>query len=155
NFWIPITDTQPLFVLAGFGGVFLLLVLLPLVIRPPKKAFPPSSDLDQLKCDGCVQCVLDCPYEAISMVPRTAGSIRLSEMVAEVDPALCVSCGLCAASCARMTIGPPGRKGSDQFQIGKDLIQALQEQGEDLENQIVIIGCTNQPYTATQLKQLE
>ena len=36
-------------------------------------------------------------------------------MVARVDPDLCVSCGICAGSCAPMVVGPPGRSGRDQL----------------------------------------
>jgi coenzyme F420-reducing hydrogenase delta subunit len=37
-------------------------------------------------------------------------------VVARVDPARCVSCGICAASCAPMGVGPPGRTGRDQIE---------------------------------------
>jgi hypothetical protein len=46
------------------------------------------------------------------MVPRSDGAPGL---VALVDPALCVSCGICAGSCAPMGVGPPGRTGRDQL----------------------------------------
>lgn len=36
-------------------------------------------------------------------------------LVARVDPSLCVSCGICAGSCAPMGVGPPGRSGRDQL----------------------------------------
>lgn len=36
-------------------------------------------------------------------------------LVALVDPALCVSCGICAGSCAPMGVGPPIRTGRDQL----------------------------------------
>jgi len=50
------------------------------------------------RCTACEQCVNDCPYDAISMVPRSAGPPKYS-LQAEVDPAKCVACGICAASC--------------------------------------------------------
>jgi len=132
----------------GFLIFLFLLALVPIIFRPSRSTWSPKSNLDQTKCNGCVQCVIDCPYEAIKMVPRTEGSMRISEFVAEVDQSLCVSCGLCSASCARMTVGPPGRKGSDQFQQGKEIIEHFQALGEDLSNQTIIISCTNQSYTA-------
>jgi coenzyme F420-reducing hydrogenase delta subunit len=36
-------------------------------------------------------------------------------LVARVDPGRCVSCGICAGSCAPMGVGPPGRTGRDQL----------------------------------------
>ena len=36
---------------------------------------------------------------------------RRSDLVARVDPALCVSCGICAGSCAPMGVGPAGPDG--------------------------------------------
>ncbi|HEU4721083.1 MAG TPA: hydrogenase iron-sulfur subunit, partial [Gemmatimonadaceae bacterium] len=64
-------------------------------------------------CVGCRQCSLDCPYDAITMITRAGGG-RSAE-VARVDPELCVSCGICAGSCAPMGVGPPGRTGRDQL----------------------------------------
>jgi coenzyme F420-reducing hydrogenase delta subunit/NAD-dependent dihydropyrimidine dehydrogenase PreA subunit len=69
--------------------------------------------VDEDLCTGCLQCALDCPYGAIEMVPRQfAGR---SPAVARVDPDLCVSCGICAGSCAPMGVGPAGRTGRDQL----------------------------------------
>ena len=36
-------------------------------------------------------------------------------LVALVNPDRCVSCGICAGSCAPMGVGPPGRTGRDQL----------------------------------------
>ena len=55
-------------------------------------------------------CSFDCPYGAIDM-------IRIPERdheVARVDPTVCVSCGICAGSCAPMAVGPPERRGRDE-----------------------------------------
>ncbi len=48
-------------------------------------------------CDGCTLCERDCPYTAIKMVPRTDGAHH--KFQAEIDPQLCVSCGVCIGSC--------------------------------------------------------
>jgi ferredoxin len=69
--------------------------------------------VDEDLCTGCRQCALDCPYDAITMLPRTDGR---ADEVARVDPDRCVSCGICAGSCAPMGVGPPGRTGRDQLQ---------------------------------------
>lgn len=42
-------------------------------------------------------------------------------LVARVDPALCVSCGICAGSCAPMGVGPPGYSGRDQLHVLRSL----------------------------------
>jgi ferredoxin/coenzyme F420-reducing hydrogenase delta subunit len=120
--------TLGLAVLAG-----LLLAALPWLWRPPARREPAPSHNDEARCQGCVTCVHDCPFEAISMVPRSAGSG--SALVARVDPALCVSCGICVASCDRLSIGPPDRVGTRQMALAQGLGRAA---GDDA---IVIIGC--------------
>jgi len=154
NPWLPFTRSMPLLTIVSLGAGFSFLLLLPWFLSPLKEERPPKSDLDQLQCNGCVQCVLDCPYEAISMVPRTEGSLKLSEMVAEVEAELCVSCGLCSASCARMTIGPPARKGSDQYLAVKSLVQRYETEGEELNSQTIVIACTNQIRSSERLRNL-
>jgi ferredoxin len=85
-------------------------------------------------CTGCRQCSLDCPYEAITMIPREGGG-RSAE-VARVDPALCVSCGICAGSCAPMGVGPPGRTGRDQLVEIRALLA-----GEELPAGRTVVVC--------------
>jgi ferredoxin/coenzyme F420-reducing hydrogenase delta subunit len=51
------------------------------------------------RCDACTKCYHDCPYNAISMVPRTDEMKDRFDTQAEVDPNLCVGCGICAGSC--------------------------------------------------------
>jgi len=94
------------------------------------------SVVNQRTCDACRTCYLDCPYEAIDMVVRTDGRPGL---VARVDPALCVSCGICAGSCAPMGVGPPKRTGRYQVAAVEQFI-ADHTLGSD---DIVIIGCSS------------
>lgn len=63
-------------------------------IRPPK--------VDLTRCDGCTLCERDCPYGAISMVPRSDGGRAKWE--AEIDPSLCTACGICIGSCPTLAI---------------------------------------------------
>jgi ferredoxin len=88
-------------------------MLVPLFVRRRGAEVPPPSVVDESVCTGCTQCSLDCPYEAITMIQRPPGGRSLE--VARVDPALCVSCGICAGSCAPMAVGPPGRTGREQL----------------------------------------
>lgn len=112
-FWLPPVQALPswagIAVLAGLSG---LLISVPFWTRPPAGRLPPASTVDERLCTGCVQCSLDCPYEAIAMITRSDGR---AELLAQVDPARCVSCGICSGSCAPMGVGPPGRTGRDQL----------------------------------------
>jgi len=51
----------------------------------------------QSRCHACTQCVQDCPFGAVSMVPRTDSKKFPSR--AWVDPDLCVGCAVCVGSC--------------------------------------------------------
>lgn len=79
---------------AGLWGVSLFLCALPWL--PPMK-HPPAAVVHLQDCTGCEFCAEDCPYGAIEMVPRT--DVRNFKLQAQVDPALCVSCGICTGSC--------------------------------------------------------
>lgn len=63
--------------------------------RRPPAAF--QATVDQGRCHACTQCVQDCPFDAITMVPRTDGKRLASH--AQVDPARCVGCSVCGGSC--------------------------------------------------------
>jgi ferredoxin len=111
--WLPFSEH----VSAGVTwGVMLTLGIIALVVprltRPTREGPLAPSVVDERLCTGCTQCVQDCPWEAIAMVPRDDDRPTL---VARVDPARCVSCGICAGSCAPMGVGPPGRTGRDQL----------------------------------------
>ena len=82
---------------------------------------PPPSSVDEALCVGCLQCAIDCPYGAITMVDR--GNNR-PDPVARVNPDLCVSCGICAGSCPPMGVGPPGRTGRDQVAAVREFLSA-------------------------------
>ena len=56
-----------------------------------------QATVEQSRCHACTQCVQDCPFDAITMQPRTDGKRFPSQ--ASVDPAKCVGCGVCAGSC--------------------------------------------------------
>ncbi len=67
---------------------------------------PPRSDgaaaevfLDH--CNGCERCVADCPYSAITLMPRSDGAPFRFEV--KVDPVRCVACGICMGSCPSST----------------------------------------------------
>jgi ferredoxin len=133
GFWLPFTrGLPPGAVWGGVGAVLLGGLLIPALTRP--REAPSASVVDEPLCTGCSQCALDCPYEAITMLERTDGR---GEFVARVDPALCVSCGICTASCAPMGVGPALRDGRTQLRgIRTFLADPARHPGE-----IVVAGC--------------
>jgi coenzyme F420-reducing hydrogenase delta subunit len=68
------------------------------------------------------------------MYERTDGRVGL---VSEVDPSLCVSCGICAGSCAPMGVGPPQRTGRFQLTRVKQFVQTHAPVGSE----VVIVAC--------------
>ncbi len=113
TFWLPLLARSPAGVawaVAATGALALLAA--PALTRPPKDRRPPPSTVSPRLCTACEQCYVDCPYDAIRMVDR---SDDRPGQVALVDPSACVSCGICAGSCAPMGVGPPGRTGRDQL----------------------------------------
>ena len=84
-----------------WGAAFTLLVIaVALPWMPPLKK-PRAAVVDLANCNGCRRCYEDCPYNAITMGPRSDGMPFAAEAV--VDPGLCVACGLCAGACPRAT----------------------------------------------------
>lgn len=135
-FWLPAARELPAIATAGtFAVLATVLLLVPRLTRPaPERALPPSVVNERL-CTGCEQCAQDCPYEAITMVAR---SDHRETLVARVDPSRCVSCGICAGSCAPMGVGPPSRTGRDQLVMARNFM-AREAPGP---GDIVLIGCT-------------
>ena len=135
-FWLPwVEKLGPLACLAGGA-----LLLLPLSLIPwwwaPRSTSP--SVVDETSCTGCTQCFQDCPYDAIQMVARSVTpDERHSDMVARVDADLCVSCGICAGSCAPMGVGPPLRTGRDQLKEVEPFAAAIRWQPGD----VVVLAC--------------
>lgn len=138
SFWLPAARAVPasgvwLIVLA----ITALLLAVPLLARPGDRSSLRPSKVDETHCTGCEQCYLDCPYEAIAMV-----SIKdRGTPVARVDPALCVSCGICAGSCAPMRVGPPRRTGRDQLAV----VRAFLERQRPSRDDVVLVACQHSP----------
>jgi ferredoxin/coenzyme F420-reducing hydrogenase delta subunit len=95
----PLLEVVPggqlwLYVVGGFA----LLAALPWL--PPENKVP-LAKVSLANCNGCARCFDDCPFSALTMVPRTDG--RPYELEPVVNPDNCTSCGICAGSCPTST----------------------------------------------------
>jgi ferredoxin len=134
-FWLPLTRVMPAGAVWVFGlSATAVALAAPLWTRPATEGKAEPSSVDARLCTGCEQCYLDCPYEAISMKQRADGR---EGVYAVVDPALCVSCGICAASCAPMGVGPPGMTGRDQLERVEEFIRLVHPDPRE----VVLVGC--------------
>ena len=109
----PLMDVVPggqlwLYVLTGF------LVLAVLPWAPPARRVP-AAVVNLENCNGCTRCFDDCPFGAITMVPRSDGRAYDAEPVVNANQ--CTSCGICAGACPTST---PFRR-SGPLQPGIDL----------------------------------
>jgi ferredoxin/coenzyme F420-reducing hydrogenase delta subunit len=85
------------------GLSLLVLVTVPwwLARRRPRATF--QATVDVARCFACTLCSHDCPFGAITMVPRTDGKPFPAQ--AQVDPDRCIGCGICAGACDTQGIG--------------------------------------------------
>ncbi|MGI9629061.1 MAG: cytochrome b N-terminal domain-containing protein [Longimicrobiales bacterium] len=136
SFWLPFSRALPPGLLWGaLISAGALLTAIPFFTRPAPDNRPQPSYVEPRFCTGCEQCYVDCPYDAISMVARDDD--RGYEL-GLVDPALCVSCGICAGSCAPMGVGPPLRTGRDQLEDVTQFIERQAPSGSD----VVLVACS-------------
>jgi len=94
-------------------GVTLLVSLLPWL---PWKKTEHAATVQLDHCNGCGQCLEDCPYDAVSIRARSDGARWTNEAV--VNPDLCASCGICVGSCPSSN---PFRRVDKQLTTGIDI----------------------------------
>ena len=139
----PLLDIWSGDLLWGFAACLtLMLAALPWI--PPMRRLPVAK-VDLPNCNGCERCADDCPFNAITMAPRSDG--LPFEREATVDAGACVSCGICAGACPTST---PFRRASDLVP-GIDLphrtLAALRDEleasaaGLSGQSRIVLFGC--------------
>ncbi|MBI5030868.1 MAG: cytochrome b N-terminal domain-containing protein [Chloroflexi bacterium] len=92
---------------ATSGGLWLALTLVVVLIGAMpwlklRQEKPQQVMIDKARCSGCAKCVADCPYKAITLLPRTDG--RPYKSVAQENLELCVGCGVCIGSCDTQAI---------------------------------------------------
>jgi ferredoxin len=139
--WLPVSERmRPGAAWLAALAFSLALLLIPRFTRRLRVERWAPSDVDQRLCTGCNQCPQDCPWEAITMVARDDDRPTL---VARVDALRCVSCGICAGSCAPMGIGPPGRTGRDQLAALRDEVRPLLDGAAP--HAIVAVCCSQAP----------
>jgi coenzyme F420-reducing hydrogenase delta subunit/ferredoxin len=94
-FIYPLSSILPrgAFWFTTIGGVIILFIA-PWLGRPNRQL---AAQIKSENCVGCEQCRNDCPYEAISMIPRKDGRPYLFQ--AEVIANRCAGCGICVGSC--------------------------------------------------------
>lgn len=141
-FWLPWTERLPTWTgWLGAIAVFGIALLVPRLTRRPRTGSFSPSVVDERICTGCEQCPKDCPWDAITMHPRTDGRETL---VARVDPLRCVSCGICAGSCAPMGVGPPLRTGRDQLVTLRAFTSSHElPNSRPVERRIMAMTCEN------------
>ncbi len=77
-------------------GSGIVLSIFPYLFRSSKEVPKPVVDLDT--CDGCNQCVVDCPYGALDLLPMMDQTYKGAKK-AILSPSKCVGCSICAGSC--------------------------------------------------------
>ncbi len=91
----------------GAGALWAILMLAGLAFYGMpwwlRRAKPEAATVTVSRCNSCGQCAQDCPYGAITMVPRTDG--KDYEFQSQVDPGRCVGCGICSGSCDSLGVG--------------------------------------------------
>jgi ferredoxin len=95
----PLLDYgSPNLVWALLVGSSLFFAMMPWL---PYRKRAPVAVVDLDNCNGCGRCVDDCPYNAVTLMPRSDGLSFSHEVVVNTD--LCVSCGICAGACPTAT----------------------------------------------------
>lgn len=86
----------------AFMGAGLLALTVPWWMAKRRLAPAWKAEVELPRCMGCTLCAKDCPFDAITMVPREDG--RKFDVQSHVNPDLCVGCGICVGACDSQAI---------------------------------------------------
>jgi heterodisulfide reductase subunit A len=119
----------------------------------------PVAVVDEKLCTGCGNCVVSCPFGAISMCERE-GVLNLSQ----IEPLLCKGCGNCVVACPVKAISLPINSDAQMLaQIEAALVTASQacpepcpehsrrESRRDGRPRILVFGCEWSSHAAAEL----
>jgi len=144
----PLLDDYSGLALWGMvAGATLLLLFLPWLSPKPTR---PVAVVNLENCNGCTRCFADCPFSAITMVPRSDGQTAYEQQAA-VDTARCVGCGICVGACPTAT---PFRRRSDLvpgIDLGTVPIAQIRDRAETAaaelagEGRVIVFGCEHGP----------
>ena len=98
-FALPLQDHYSGLVLWAVVAALTLLLLAVPWLPPLRRA--PAAVVDLDNCNGCGRCVADCPFDAVTLRPRTDAAAFAEEAVVDAD--ICVRCGLCVGACPSAT----------------------------------------------------
>ena len=124
-------------------GITFFLMLMPWL---PRKKTGEAAKVHLDECNGCGQCAVDCPFDAIRVQARTDNARWEFEVA--VDDGLCAACGICVGSCHSSN---PFRRSNKSLETGIDMPQFPIDEvrtrtGEALaelqgDNRVLVIGC--------------
>ncbi len=124
-------------------GITFFLMLMPWL---PRKKTGEAAKVHLDECNGCGQCAVDCPFDAIRVQARTDNARWEFEVA--VDDGLCAACGICVGSCHSSN---PFRRSNKSLETGIDMPQFPIDEvrtrtGEALaelqgDNTVLVIGC--------------
>ena len=103
-------------------GFFFVMALLPWL---PREQRVPEAVVSLENCNGCSRCFDDCPFSALTMVPRRDGRPYELEPVVNLDN--CTSCGICAGSCPTSTPFRRAKPITPGIELPHRTISALRE----------------------------
>jgi ferredoxin len=146
-FWLPLADLSPGTALAVAAALTALLLGVPWLLRPSRSDVPSPALADPDLCEGCEQCLNDCPYDAIEMVAGTHPEVH--PLRAEVQASRCTSCGLCIGSCASLAIGPDQATARHQLAAARQLVACQPDPG----SRTLLVACRNNGGVSTQLQR--
>ncbi len=130
------------------AGVTTLMLFMPWLPKKHEGA-PAVVHLDH--CNGCGQCVMDCPFDAISLQARTDGAKWDNEVA--VHPELCAACGICTGSCPSSNPFRKKTEADGSLKTGIDMpdltLDKFKRQTDETlarltgDNKIITFGCTH------------